>query len=102
MLAEALQLSLLARHTEALSLFTSVIDDLNRRHSLDATYRYFLGFAQFGATASFGTLFPEMAIPEKLHFDPSTIELSGVSERWRRNFPLPVHPDWTRMQSRRS
>jgi hypothetical protein len=94
-LFEVFQLSLLRRHAETLKEALAFASELHSKTELSVDERYFLCFAQWCGSEAFRELFPATAVPEKLVLDLKSIEMGKVSPRWKRLFPMHIHPDWT-------
>ena len=93
-LFEIYQLSLLRRHVETLRSATVFVDQYAPKHNLSADERYFVSFAKWAGAEAFCQLFPATAPPAKLEQDFSAYRLSDVRSRWKRTFPMRIHPDW--------
>jgi len=93
-LFEVHQLGLMDRHIETLDVAEPLIASLLLRAQLDATERYFLAFAQWYAQVAFRSLYPRSPWPTIFDLDMNSIKLSEVHMRWKRAFPLKLHPDW--------
>ena len=93
-LFEIYQLSLLRRHVETLRSAIAFVDQHAAKQSLSANERYFIGFAKWAGAEAFYQLFPATPVPAKLEQDFSSYRLSDVRSRWKRTFPMRIHPDW--------
>lgn len=93
-LFEIHQMSLLGCHQETLRAAISLIDEIAARPRLTPDGRYFVCFAQWSGALAFSKLFPATERPAKLQFDFASVSLEDVSPRWKRKFPLHIHPRW--------
>jgi len=93
-LFEIYQLSLLRRHVETLRSAIAFVDQYAAKQSLSANERYFVSFAKWAGVEAFYQLFPATPPPAKLEQDFSTYRLSEVRSRWKRTFPMRIHPHW--------
>lgn len=93
-LFEIYQLSLLRRHVETLRCAIAFVDQYEGRQNLSANERYFVSFAKWAGAEAFYQLFPATAPPAKLEQDFSAYRLADVRSRWKRIFPMRIHPDW--------
>jgi hypothetical protein len=91
-LFEVLQLSLLQRHAETLREAVAYVEKAKSRGVTTADQRYLLCFARWCGSVAFGELFPASAKPEALAFDLQSFAIEDVAPRWKRMFPMRVHP----------
>lgn len=93
-LFEIYQLSLLGRHVETLRSALTFVDRYAAKQGLSANDRYFVSFAKWAGGEAFHQLFPVTAPPAQLEQDFSEYRLSDVRSRWKRTFPMRIHPNW--------
>jgi hypothetical protein len=91
---ELQHLGLLKDHTSALERARALVAELLSKPRLTQNQTYFLVFAQWYGQVAFWRLHPTEPIPNEFKFDLASIDLSRVSRRFKRIFPMSIHPDW--------
>jgi hypothetical protein len=91
---EMQQLTLTNNYAAVLERAAAFVQMMLSRRSLANDDRYFVTLARwYGQIACRGLNY---SIPEELRFADSFVPLHTVSGRWKKIFPLPVHPNWPR------
>lgn len=93
-LFEIQQLGLLQEHGATLERANKLIAELLKKASPSTDERYFLAFAQWYGQVAHRNISESTLIPETLKFD-LTFPLANVHSRWRRLFPMSIHPEWS-------
>lgn len=93
-LKELQLLSLLQWNQEALDKANAFLLGRAFSKTTDENSRYFTCFAQWLGQRAFLALTEEGPIPSLFVYDVDSIDLTKVKDRWKRQFPLRVHPDW--------
>lgn len=93
-LFEIHQLGLLKNYVGALENAKALIADLLAKPTLTSDEKYFLAFAQWYGQIAFLRLHASQPVPKDLEFDLESFSLSDVSRRWKRTFPMSIHPNW--------
>jgi hypothetical protein len=93
-LFEIHQLGLLKNYVGALEQAKAFIADLSAKPNLSADERYFLAFAQWYGQIAFLRLHASQSVPPELEFDLRSFALGDVDPRWKRAFPMLIHPEW--------
>jgi hypothetical protein len=91
---EMQQLALLKEYSSVLARAQPFARALLLKGARTADEKYFLVLTQWYGQVAFRRLHPSEAVPLELSFDPKSVPLSRVTKRWKRSFPMTIHPDW--------